>query len=63
MELSVVEFAIYNATTNQYVGNTQGATSGNGALQASAAWNIYENWGKQGFPSTTFHQMLPISSW
>ncbi len=49
--LTTVEFAIYDITTNQYVGNTQGATSGNGALQSSAAWNLHESWGgSSGFP-------------
>ncbi len=49
--LATNEFAIYNATTNQYVANAQGATTGNGALGSSAAWNIYESWGAGGgFP-------------
>gem|GEM_PF-3565842 len=45
LTLSQVDFAIYDATTNQYVTNVSGATSGNGALGASESWAKYADWG------------------
>lgn len=43
-----LSFAIYDATTNQYVQNTEGSSTGNGELGASAAWASYDAWGGTG---------------
>lgn len=46
--INQLSFAIYDATTNQYVQNTEGSSTGNGELGASAAWASYDAWGGTG---------------
>ncbi|MCX6734277.1 MAG: fibronectin type III domain-containing protein, partial [Candidatus Peregrinibacteria bacterium] len=43
-----LNFAIYDATTDQYVQNTSGTGSGNGDLGATVKWASYDDWGGAG---------------